>query len=230
MNKLLQVVIFLLISTAAFAEDDIAPLTVYAWGYGDLLHMTFQAIMRMVGNNGYAAFFKITATIGILGFLIYAVSSREISLYSLVMRFAFSFIVWSFVSVGSGFSVSTDVQVYDVYTNRYSKIIEDVPLGFAGPIGFFSRVEYWLNNNAQDSFSVTDAGIAASGAGYVPPSIGSGLIYSASQFRVTDPNLYMTMNDYISDCVFPDIITGYFDPNDLRVSNTFWQSIADTHP
>jgi hypothetical protein len=226
--SLLKVICIVLISTAAFAET--SPLIIYTWGYGDLLYMVFQAIMFMTDNNGFIALFKIAATTGIIASIIYCGFTRDFSLYSIALRFGFSIFIWSLITVNSNIGANTDIQIYDVYTNTNSKPIEDVPLGFAGPIGFFSKMEYWLNQAVQSAFGITDAGIAASGAGYVPPSIGSGLIYSASQFRITDPNLYMTMNDYITDCVFPDVLTGYFDPNDLRVSDTFWISIADTHP
>jgi hypothetical protein len=226
---LILTVLMTLFAASAFAAEP--PLTIYAWGYGDLIQMVFQAIKYFVGSSGYAALFKIAALIGIVAFIINAIALKgQISLYSLGMRFGLAIFVWSLITLDSKFRASTDIQVRDVYTNRTYTIIEDVPLGFAGPIGFFSKVEYWLNHTMQNAFSITDSGIAASGAGYVPPSIGVGLIYSASQYRITDPNLYMTMNDYISDCVFPDVIAGYYDANDLQTSSTFWNSIADTHP
>jgi hypothetical protein len=228
MKKLL-VVIFVLTSGIAFADP--APMTIYAWGYGDILTNVFQAIKYMVGSSGYLALFKIAALIGILSFLISAIALKgQVSLYMLAMRFGFAIVLWSLISLNSSFKTDTDIAVYDVYTNTTYPTVEDVPLGFAGPLHFFSKMEYWFNDLIQKAFSITDAGIAASGMGYVPPSIGAGLVYSASQYRITDPNLYMTMNDYMTDCVFPDVLTGYFDPYDLQTSTTFWNSIKDTHP
>ncbi|MDR0454452.1 MAG: conjugal transfer protein TraG N-terminal domain-containing protein, partial [Deferribacteraceae bacterium] len=225
--KLLLVIVMILLTSPAYAEG---PVVVYAWGYGDILVNVFDAIKYMTGENGYVALFKVAGVIGVLAFIISGSFKGGLNLYGLFMRFMLAIILWSLISVNANYGVYADVQVYDVYTNRNERIVQNVPLGFVTPIAFFSKLENGLNKSLHSAFETTAAGIGASGSNYIPPSIGAGLIYSASQYRVTNPNIFMTLNEYIKNCVFPDVLTGYFDPYTLNNSATFWVDIKDTHP
>lgn len=214
--KKITLLLFVIFSGQLFAAD-----MIYAWGYGDILGQALTAVKFTFAHNDYAGIFKFALLIAVT---MATISSAQLGMkgdmLSLPKLFAMSigvstlFITWKI-----------DVVVKDVSTNQ-QYVVDGVPWAVAKPMVWFSGMEKHIGDIMETTFSVP-SDISYSNGGFLSPF---STMDSAANARITDPNLFQSVDNFIIDCVAPDIASGYYDVTMLAHSEDLWAEFSDTNP
>jgi len=195
--------------------------TVYAWGYGDILAEALHGIKRLFATGELTSAFKIFLALSLfLGALSYFFSNNRDPL-TLLKIYLIASLVYTL-----GFTAKTTVVVEDLRRPANNEVIEDVPWLPAFLLSFSSKFEKAIGEAFETAFSVPSE-LSYSQSGFFS---GLGAIWVSSQHIVIDPYLYRSVNEYIIDCVVPDILDGSKDLNQLVVSQNLWQDLGGTSP
>jgi hypothetical protein len=216
---MLKKLLFLLL--VIFSSQLFAAEMIYAWGYGDILEKTLNAVKFTFAHNDYAGIFKFALLMALIMALI---SSAQLGMkgdmLALPKLFAMS------LGVSALFvTYKIDVVVKDVNTNQ-NYVIDQVPWAIAKPMSWFSGMEKRIGDIMETTFAVP-GDISYSSGGFLSPF---GIMDAAGEAKITDPNLFQSIDNFIIDCVTPDITTGYYDVTTLAHSEDLWAEFADTNP
>ena len=195
---------------------------VHAWGYGDLLYNVLQATKVLIGSNNYLKMVQIALTIGIMITVLSLMNAKDFSIFMVGQKVVVGVLLYTFI-VGS----STDVVITD-HTTGKTRDIRSVPSVIGFPLYLFSNLERGASELFRTSLAMTEGSLTALGS--VPVTTGYDLLYTASNYRIQDPKLNQTINQFIQNCVYPDVLSGFLDLSTLGSAN-FWQSLSgNTHP
>ena len=184
--------------------------TVYAWGYGDILTNILQGIADLFSTSGglMVMLGKITILIAFMIVLFSYFGNQRDPLR--IVRFYIVLIgVWTLFM-----QVKTTVQVQDLQSNQ-TTTVNNVPWAIARPLAFFSQVQKTLAGYLDMAFGLPDD------CKYSKTGMFSciGVINSAMSFRITDPYLYTSLNYFIQNCVYTNILDGTYNLDDLLTSD-----------
>lgn len=184
--------------------------TVYAWGYGDILTNILQGIADLFSTSGglMVMLGKITILIAFMIVLFSYFGNQRDPLR--IVRFYIVLIgVWTLFM-----QVRTTVQVQDLQSNQ-TTTVNNVPWAVARPLAFFSQVQKTLAGYLDMAFGLPDD------CKYSKTGMFSciGVINSAMSFRITDPYLYTSLNYFIQNCVYTNILDGTYNLDDLLTSD-----------
>lgn len=198
--------------------------TIYAWGYGDVLEKILQGIATLFSTNGglMVMLGKIAILIAFMIVLLSYFSSAGLRDPLRVVRFYIVLLgVWTLFM-----QVKTTVQVDDVQANR-TVVVDNVPWAIARPLAFLSQVQKTLAGYLDQAFGLPDACQYSKSGMFTC----FGVLNSALNFRITDPYLYTSLNYFIQNCVYTNILDGTYDLDQLLTSdniiNMFGQNL---HP
>ena len=195
---------------------------VHAWGYGDLLYNVLQATKVLIGSGNYLKMVQIALTIGIMITVLSLMNAKDFSVFMVGQKVVVGVLLYTFI-VGS----STDVVITD-HTTGKTRDIRSVPSVIGFPLYLFSNLERGASELFRTSLAMTEGSLTALGS--VPVTTGYDLLYTASNYRIQDPKLNQTINQFIQNCVYPDVLSGFLDLSTLG-SADFWQSLSGTtHP
>ncbi len=195
---------------------------VHAWGYGDLLYNVLQATKVLIGSGNYLKMVQIALTIGIMITVLSLMNAKDFSIFMVGQKVVVGVLLYTFI-VGS----STDVVITD-HTTGKTRDIRSVPSVIGFPLYLFSNLERGASELFRTSLAMTEGSLTALGS--VPVTTGYDLLYTASNYRIQDPKLNQTINQFIQNCVYPDVLSGFLDLSTLG-SADFWQSLSGTtHP
>lgn len=198
--------------------------TIYAWGYGDILGQTLRAVKFTFASGGFLDAWKITMAL----ILLWATTSSSFGMLSSGYAWAkapkvliLSTGIWA-VFIQS----NIDVYIDDRANPNNNMSIAAVPWGVAYPMAKFSQLEKDFSATMETMFSLP-ADISHSNSGMLTPI---SIFNAATQHKIVDPNLFLNVNNYIIECVMPDIETGYKNYQDIVSSDTLWTYFGDTNP
>lgn len=214
--KRLILLLSLLFVGNAFGAD-----TVYAWGYGDILEKTLIAVKFTFAQDDFTGLFKFALLIAFVMAIINSMS------FSLKMDF---FALPKLMALSMGISAlfvtaKIDVVVNDVNTNTTYPIF-DVPWAVAKPLVWVTGMEKELGEMLESSFAVP-GDISYTSAGFLSPF---NIMNGATSFKISDPYIFQSLDNYIIDCVMPDIQKGYLDVNSLANTEDLWGMMSDANP
>ena len=218
-NLSTKVGLFLLIffSVFSFGFAD----TVYAWGYGDILAEALRGVKRVFGDGDLLTAFKIFLAFSLLlSSLSYFFGYNRDPL-TLLKVYLIASLVYTIA-----FSVKTDVVIEDLRKPENNDIVQEVPWIVAKLMSFSSKFEKAVGQAFETAFAIPSE-LSYSEGGFFS---GLGAIHVASQHVVIDPYLYRSINDYIVNCVIPDILDGTKDLNQLYTSQNLWAELGGTNP
>jgi len=227
-NKFLFNSIFLKVIIAILMPSIVSAATSYeihTWGYGDLLSNVLEATKDLVGSGRYLRMVQIALTIGILITALSLMNARDFSIVMVAQKVVVGILLYTFV-IGS----NTDVVITDHTTGEAPIVVRQVPSVIGFPLYLFSNLERGASELFRESLSKTEASLTALGS--LPVTTGYDLLYTASNYRIQDPKVNQTINEFINNCIYPDVLTGYIDIATLGEGREdFWMALAsDTHP
>jgi conjugal transfer mating pair stabilization protein TraG len=194
---------------------------VFTFGGGTYLVDMFRGVVLLAGADEYSTLIR---------------ASLVLALFWKVLELAFGqqWIhgwKWFFVSqilVGVLFVPKANVVVRDALDPGLpANIIEEVPYGLAYFAGTFSRIDRWMTEASEAAYNLPD-NLRYQRNGTL---FASRLVTQASQFRITSPELAVTMRSFVSQCVFYDLLLGKYTFEQLSNSGDIWALItADPSP
>jgi len=217
--------IFLLLLSFCFPL--LAVDSIYTWGYGEDIYEMLMSVRHLVGGMGDIEKSAIAVALAVMIYKLYKGASTFDSFFSPLL-----FVVL-FTSVM--FAV-TKTYIIEDEVSGYTHTINDVPLGSGEPLSLFSTLERVLGKGMEAAFSTPNS-LHFTEIGY---GFGMEVNLKMTKMRPIDPYLVRTFNEYIDNCLMPDIIIGATSEavilrstdllTDLRV--TGWQTLAysDTYP
>jgi len=226
MKKIPFIVITLtLLISPLFTSDAHAAITtweVYTYGTGEALGHIFQAIANITGSNDFVTLIKIAGIIAVLGAALYGALLDERGVKILATFFALYLLL---------FSVKTKVAIVDYVDPGADKVINGIPIGLAVPAHLISKIGDTLTELAEETFISVDAGY--DGVKYGGNGLVGGIATMnqalAVTFRLYDsPNLRADVDQFIRDCTFQDLFTGYMSWNEIMESDDLLSEIFDT--
>ena len=203
-------------STFAFGAD-----TIYAWGYGDILEAALNAVKMTLSTDDYKGIFKLALLFSII---IAMISTMRFGIKSDLLSIP-KIIIFSGLVSALFITSRIDVVVTDRTTNR-SVLVEDVPWAVAKPMVWFSGIEKTIGEVMEGTFTIPNS-LNYTNSGFLTPL---GVMDTATKWRIRDPYLLMSVNNYIFDCVVPDINIGYKNIATLANSQTLWSDLGDANP
>lgn len=216
MIKRLFILIFIIFTGQLFAAE-----MIYAWGDGDTLSKTFTAVKFTFAHGDYTGIFKFALLIAVMMSLISTARlGMNSDMLSLPKMFAMSigistlFIVWRI-----------DIVVKDVNTNQ-NYVVDQVPWAVAKPMIWFTGIEKTLGELMETSFAVP-SDLTYSKSGFLSSFA---IMDGAANAKIVDPYIFQSVDNFIIDCVAPDVQSGYYDITTLANSEDLWAEFSDTNP
>ena len=219
MQNLALLIGFILFPFLTFGAE-----TIYTWGYGDILGHILESITALFQTDDFAGLFKIFLTVGIVLVLLSYLGNRTQDPFFLIKFYAFTMLIWYLTLAPS--VVRTTVYIEDLQNPSYSRTVTDVPYVIAKVLSWFSKFEKVVADKMETVFSVPDD-LKYSNTGFLTAF---GTMANANSHKIVDPYLYLSVNNYIEDCVFPDILDGSKDVQTLAKSNDLWTDLGNTNP
>ena len=199
-------------------------MTVYAWGYGDVLENILRGIAWLFDPSGglMVMLGKITILIGFIAVLLsYFGDYGQRDPLRILKFYVLAIGVWTLFM-----QVKTTVQIDDIQDNQ-SRVVQNVPYAIAYPLAFTSQVQKAVAQTLDQVFGLPDdCGYSKTGMlGCV------GVVNSALSMRITDPYLYQSFNQFITNCVYTNILDGTYNLEDLQTSQNLLTYMGSSlHP
>ncbi|WP_456395789.1 conjugal transfer protein TraG N-terminal domain-containing protein, partial [Desulfurobacterium sp.] len=222
MKKKLFVFLFMLLFPSLVCAATPAD-TIYTWGYGDILAKALHGVADVVGSGGFETIFKIFLALSLFSSFISLIFSigRRVDYFSVFKMWIFGSMVFTLL-----FTVKIPVAVEDV--SGFSQVVNNVPWLIGKPLAFFSQIEEKMGEIVEQAFFPTTSFIGYNQLGPITP-----LAMVAGEVQATmpvDPYLYKSINNYVKDCVIPDILDGSKSLITLQSSHTLWTDLGNTNP
>ncbi len=209
------IILLLFLSAHLFAAE-----TVYAWGYGDLLVETLKAVKYMFSIGEFRDFWKIAVLISMISAVLMMLTPNP-DFLKLPKIFIFTMGIYAlFVTA------KIDVYVDDKADNTNSGVVTQVPWAVGYPLALFSALEYRIGATYETATSIPN-GMKYSDSGFMTPI---SIFNQATSHKIVTPFLYQNLDNYIMECVMPDIENGYKDYRTLISSDNVWSYLGNTSP
>ena len=194
---------------------------VHTWHYGSALADTLTSISAYIGSPAFEAVFKFVILLSVILLLLRLASFFGDIRSANPMSLGTFYVV---VILVSAVLLNTRVSTTVVDECRgTSHTIDDVPWLVAKPVEWFSMLEKEIRNGMVQYFSVPDSFKRNDGCW-----TGYEILKPAVTYDAKDPYLRLSMNNYIKDCVVPNIMAGDLDRFALVNSRDLWNDFACT--
>ncbi|MDD2508659.1 MAG: conjugal transfer protein TraG N-terminal domain-containing protein [Aliarcobacter skirrowii] len=210
-------IVFLLISLSSFA---FAEYTAYAWGYGDIMRETLQVVKYIFSIDEFKDVWRIAVLVSMVAGLFMMMTPNP-DLMRLPKIMIISMGVYTIFA-----TAKTDVWVEDKADPAKSGLVTQVPWAVGYPLAFFSTMEYRMGVMYETATSMPED-VKYSNSGFLAPV---SIFALASEHRIVTPSLYQNVQNYIIECVVPDIESGWKDYQTLINSDNAWAYIGNTSP
>ena len=196
-------------------------MEVFSFGNGDFLFQIFTAIVGIMGDGSYTTLMRIAILFGFL-FLAYQL------MFSLnivhISRSVVSYIAFFFIIHGLFYIPKRDVIINDVIKNT-QVVVSNVPYGVGMFAHLFTSLEKGLTKMMENYFSVP-ADMRFSKTGYAFSVM---LLDSFKDVVPADPYFSQSLNDFVKDCFFHDVLWGDKDLKQVVEANNIWSMMSPGH-
>ncbi len=190
--------------------------SVVTYGNGDILREVFNAIAVTMNNNSvYSTLIHLA--IGLTGVWSMLDLIQKRNLIVLVRWFALYYLAFYVV-----FFPKATVNIIDRVAQGKVYVVDNVPLGLASLASYTSVIGDSLTQLTEQNFSLPDD-LRYSQTGMV---MASNLVTAASTFQITDPVFENNLQDFISQCVFYDLLLNKYSAQDLLATTNIWQFVT----
>ena len=195
-------------------------MEVFTFGNGDYLTQIFLAIRGLMGASSFQALVTILIIVSLFwAYWVGIFSGRGFPGSSaLKVWFVILLVYWGL------FVPKVDVVIHDEIRNTDS-LVQDVPWGVGFFAHFFTSAEKGVAKLFDTYFTIP------SDLKYTTSGMGFGLLGldTASESVILDPYLRRTVDEYIANCFFADVLMGNKDLNQVVYSNDLLTEIASSN-
>jgi conjugal transfer mating pair stabilization protein TraG len=177
-------------------------LSVYVFSDGNVATEVFKAVSAFVytPNSGFASALSIASMISVIGATWQYMKGHDLTTFA---KWFGIYLAVMAILIG----VRVPVQVIDVSNPMATTgAVDNVPYGIAMPAHLISELGYGMTQGIQDIFHTPDDfDYTQTGMLY-----GAKLFYAANQTsRIIDAGTKSEMNDFVRQCIIPDIIINH---------------------
>lgn len=191
-------------------------LEVYTFGGGPYLFDVFQAIAAMMKGHRYISFVAVSATIGLMWTLLQVA-------YGASFRTTFAWTVSFLLFYHIALMPKVKIVIHDpLYISQEYQSVGNVPLMLGAVASFTSQVGFGLTTQMEMSFSKPD---------YMPYHkygmlFGARIWDSLGSFNIQDENFALTLNSFVKQCVFYDLLLHKYTLDELKRSPNIWEFVT----
>lgn len=193
-------------------------LSVYTVGGGDYLESVFNAVAAIFGDQStIGGITKLAVILGGMSATFMFTRSRDLTVLLKWMGL--------YVMVTSLMLYPKATVAIEDFTGRDIKprIINHVPLSLAVFASLTSRIGQGFTEIIETVFHMPDD-VSYQKTGML---MGSKLVLAASNFQITDPEFSQTLNEFMQQCVFYDILLNKYTVQDLTHADNPWTFIKE---
>lgn len=189
---------------------------IYTYGGGDVLLQLFNGLVALMGDNNFLVLLKITGLITVIWIIIEALfMKRPLSIQPFLVVILVFYIL---------FIPRVNVIITDRIDPSNSGVVANVPIGLGFTASMASSVGDWMTRAFETVFTLpNDLQYASNGLLF-----GANLLRAASQFEITDSRLAANVSEFMQQCVFYDILTGYYTWGDIVDDPDLWNMLRTT--
>jgi conjugal transfer mating pair stabilization protein TraG len=120
---------------------------IYAYGNGDILRLILNGVAMFFGNADYYQAMLVVAMMAFVAILIRAAFNKELlQNFQWMMALIFTYFIL--------FVPKVDVVIQDQVKTSDVFVVNNLPLGMAASVGFFSHLGHWLTSSYETVFSL----------------------------------------------------------------------------
>lgn len=201
--------------------------TFYSYGNGFVIAELLRAITAITTSAG---FFSLFVGLAIIGFMV----AGSLGVTGNFTRAAGYFVSLILV-IYSTFSIKIDIyveeQIYSAGGTNYGALVPNVPVSLGFPFVATSEIGRWISKKFEDEMTTptnTKPPLISEGMSF---GSGPGVMTELQSTRITNPYFRKNFNEYISECILPQLHTGAINASDLINSNDIWKTLElGKHP
>ena len=189
---------------------------IYTYGGGEVLLQLFNGLVAILGDNNFLVLLKLTALITVIWVIIEALFMRRpLSIQPFLVVILVFYIL---------FIPRVNIIVTDRIDPSNSGVVANVPIGLGFTASMASTTGDWMSRAFETVFTLpNDLQYTTSGLLF-----GSNLLRAASQFEITDSRLAGNVSEFMQQCVFYDILTGFYTWGDIVDEPDLWNMLQST--
>ncbi len=186
------------------------------YGGGDVLLHLFSGLVALLGDNNFLVLLKLTSLITVLWVIIEALfMKRPLSIQPFLVVILVFYIL---------FIPRVNVIITDRIDPSNSGVVANVPIGLGFTASMASTTGDWMSRAFETVFTLPNE-LQYSTNGLL---FGSNLLRAASQFEITDSRLAANVSEFMQQCVFYDILTGFYTWGDIVNEPDLWGMLQST--
>ena len=196
-------------------------MEVFSFGNADFLFQVFTALANILSTNSYMTLVKLTITLGILIVAYQAVFSLRMSSAMNVIKqyFVVIILVYAFLVP------KANVVIYDEFNPGSTVVVNNVPFGVSLFAHLFTTAEKGLTRMMETWFT-TPNDLKFGNSGYAFSVIALDYLKDATP---VDPYFKRTLDDFVYDCFFHDVLWGDKNLNTVITSNNVFGLMVPQH-
>ncbi len=189
---------------------------IFTYGGGAVLLQLFNGLVAILGDNDYLALLKITGLITVIWVIIEAIFMRRpISVQPFIIVILIFYIL---------FIPRVNVIITDRINPANSGVVANVPIGIGFTASMASNVGDWMARTFESVLTLpNDLQYSSNGLLF-----GSNLLRASTQFEITDSRLAGNISEFMQQCVFYDILTGFYTWGDIVDEPDLWTMLQST--
>jgi len=189
---------------------------IFTYGGGAVLLQLFNGLVAIMGDNDYLVLLKITGLITVIWVIIEAIFMRRpISIQPFIIVILVFYIL---------FIPRVNVIITDRINPANSGVVANVPIGVGFTASIASNVGDWMARTFESVLTLpNDLQYSSNGLLF-----GSNLLQASTQFEITDSRLAGNISEFMQQCVFYDILTGFYTWGDIVDEPDLWTMLQST--
>jgi len=186
---------------------------IFTYGGGATLLQLFNGLVALLGDNNFLVLLKITALIAVIWVIIEALfMAKPLSIKPFLIVILVFYIL---------FLPRVNIIITDRIDPSNSGVVANVPIGLGFTASMASSTGDWMTRAFETVFTLpNDLNYSTNGLLF-----GSNMLRAASQFEITDSRLAGNISEFMQQCVFYDILTGFYTWGDIVDSTDLWNML-----
>ncbi len=198
-------------------------MEVYTFGNGDFLQQVFVAVTSLMGTGSFMTLVRLTVMLSmlVLAYQLFFSLRADLVISGFFKHYFIVVVLFYALMVPK-----TNVIIWDEYrAPNAMPAVNNVPFGVALFANIFTTAERGLTKMMETSFSTPDD-LKFSNSGFAFSVIA---LDNMKYATTTDPYFKRTMDDYVVNCFFTDVLWGDKDLNIVLTSNDIFSQLNPTH-
>lgn len=186
---------------------------VHMVGGGDHMIDILNGIAMWFGTDDATTLFRLALSVGLV-FMLFKKAFNQVSFSDY-----FKYALIGYLVLNIGFLPKRTVFVTDAINNQVMAVpVDNIPVALAVLLDYSTRIDMVLTSNMESTFS-TPGEHSYQQSGMM---LGSDMLIKASRTHITDAKVLSTVQSFMTQCVFYDLLNGFYTINELATAPDLW--------